>query len=604
MCGIVGFLDNTEKKEDIIKKMTDKILHRGPDGVGYYIDENVALGHRRLAVIDIKAGKQPMISEDENYVIVYNGEIYNFKLLKNELKKLGYNFFTNSDTEVILNGYIEWKENLPSKLRGMFAFSIYNKKEKELFCARDNFGIKPFYYYFDNDVFMFSSEIKAFLLHPKFKKILNEELLPLYFLFGYTPSEKTLFKNVFKLNPGCILKYKDGKIEISKYYEVSFKSNKETSYEESVEKLSNVVKDAVKCNLISDVEVGAFLSSGVDSSYIVSLAKPKKTYTAYSKVEGYDEYKDTKELANILNFENIGVNIDKDEYIENIDKIMYFADEPIADPAALALYFLSKEASKNLKVVLSGDGADEFFAGYKEYKNRYYKKTKKYDTLPYKFRNNMACLFNHKIFGKYQKYFVKHGNLTDINFLRNQRFYEFEINRLLKENKKLDVTSVIDTKNLNKTKSVISKMQINDINIWLANDILQKTDKMSMANSLEVRVPFIDKYVFDVASSLKDEYKINEKTTKVILRDAAKKSIPNDSYNRVKKGFYIPIKEWILDEKWYSIIKNTFENNSGDFLNKKYILKLLNEHKNNKKNNSKKIWIIFCFLRWYEVYFK
>ena len=357
MCGIVGFWDNTEKKEDIIKQMTDKILHRGPDGVGYYIDENLALGHRRLAVIDIKAGKQPMISEDGNYVIVYNGEIYNFKLLKNELKKLGYTFFTNSDTEVILNGYIEWKENLPSKLRGMFAFAIYNKKEKELFCARDNFGIKPFYYYFDNDVFMFSSEIKAFLLHPKFKKILNEELLPLYFLFGYTPSNKTLFKNVFKLNPGCILKYKDGKIEISKYYEVSFKSNKETSYEESVEKLSNVVKDAVKCNLISDVEVGAFLSSGVDSSYIVSLAKPKKTYTAYSKVEGYDEYKDTKELANILNFENIGVNIDKDEYIENIDKIMYFADEPIADPAALALYFLSKEASKNLiKFILAHRG--------------------------------------------------------------------------------------------------------------------------------------------------------------------------------------------------------------------------------------------------------
>ena len=338
MCGIVGFVDNRKKaeKNKILDKMLDRIIHRGPDDSGRLVDNTVALGHRRLSIIDLNTGGQPIFNEKEEKAIIFNGEIYNYKELKKDLIEKGHVFKTNTDTEVILHGYEEYKEDILNKLRGMFTFVIYDKKTKELFGARDHFGIKPFYYYQTDDTFMFSSEIKAFLEHPDFKKELNKDVIPMYLRFNFTPTDETFFENVFKLKPGHYFKYKNGKFSIKRYFYMTF-DEKEYDYKEIVERISNTIKDSVNKHMISDVEVGSFLSSGIDSSYLVSLARPDKTYTVGYDIEKYNEINYAKDLANKLKINNTSKKISKQEYFDSLEKVIYHMDEPLADPAAIAL---------------------------------------------------------------------------------------------------------------------------------------------------------------------------------------------------------------------------------------------------------------------------
>ncbi|MCR5223547.1 MAG: asparagine synthase (glutamine-hydrolyzing) [Bacilli bacterium] len=289
MCGIAGSIDLHDNKKDIIKDMCDRIQHRGPDGKGYYVDDYIALGHRRLSIIDLKGGGQPMYSNDDRYVIVFNGEIYNYQDLKKVLK---YDFKTTCDTEVLLAAYIKWGKDMLSRLRGMFAFAIYDKKNKELFCARDHFGIKPFYYYNNNNSFMFASEIKAFLDHPDFIKEFNEDILPNYLRFSFTPTEETFFKGVYRLDAGCYLTYKDGKLDIQRYFRPEFNPVKK-DYQKTVDEIAKVMEESVKYHMIADVEVGSFLSSGVDSSYLVCLAKPNKTTLTSLEARLATKYKDS-----------------------------------------------------------------------------------------------------------------------------------------------------------------------------------------------------------------------------------------------------------------------------------------------------------------------
>lgn len=310
MCGIVGFVNNEKNKKRTIKKMADRIKYRGPDQEGYYTDNLVALGHRRLSIIDLGNGIQPMFNEDENLVVVFNGEIYNYIELKAELKKKKHKFKTNSDTEVLLHGYEEWGSNLPKKLRGMFAFAIWDKQKETLFCARDNFGIKPFYYYQNEDTFMFSSEIKSFLEHPAFKKELNKKLIGPYLSFSFTPTTETFFKGVYRLDPGCSLTLKDNKISIKRYYKIEFKE-KDRDFNKVVDDISKTMKDSVEHHMLSDVEVGSFLSSGIDSSYLVSIAKPDKTYTVGYDIPKYDEIEYAKDLTDKLGIQNISKKITK-----------------------------------------------------------------------------------------------------------------------------------------------------------------------------------------------------------------------------------------------------------------------------------------------------
>ncbi len=366
MCGITGYISKNDK-EKTIKLMNDRIKHRGPDGEGYFIDGVVALGHRRLSIIDLSNGNQPMFNEDESVVTVFNGEIYNYLELKEELIKLGHTFKTKSDTEVLVHGFEQWHSDLPKHLRGMFAFAIYDKKHNEVFLSRDNFGIKPLYYAKMNGAFMFASEIKAFLDVPEFTKEFNENILETYLEFSFVPTNETFFKGVYRLDAGSSLLYKDGDIKINKYFKLDFKED-DISFKEAVSNISKVMEDSVNKHLLADVEIGSFLSSGIDSSFLVSLAKPDKTYTVGYENKKYDETMYAKDLAKKLGIKNVSKIITKDEYLENISKIIYHLDEPTSDPAAISLYFVAHLASSDVKVVLSGEGADEFFGGYNYYR--------------------------------------------------------------------------------------------------------------------------------------------------------------------------------------------------------------------------------------------
>lgn len=604
MCGITGFINNKSDKENIIKRMSERIKHRGPDGEGIYTDDNVALAHRRLSIIDINAGKQPMYNEDNSLVVIFNGEIYNYLELRDELKKKKHKFKTHSDTEVLLHGYEEYGNNLPKHLRGMFAFAIYDIKKKTMFLARDNFGIKPLYYAMFNDTFMFASEIKCFLEHPDFKKELNEELIGPYLSFSFTPTEETFFKGVYRLEPGCSLFYKNGKFKIERYYKLEFKE-KEISYNDAVKKISEAMKDSVSHHLLADVEVGSFLSSGIDSSYIVSLAHPSKTYTVGYNKERYSEIDLAKDLALKLNIDNKSKIITKDEYMKIIPDVMYYMDEPTSDPASVALYFVASLASKDLKVVLSGEGADEFFGGYNTYREEV--DYKFYNKIPFFIRRAISkvCSLLPEVRGI--NFLVRRGKTLEEDYIGvNKVFSEKESNKVLKKKRTIknsDITKKVFDEF--KDESNIVKMQAIDINFWLIKDILQKADRMTMANSLEGRVPFVDKEVFKVASSLPIDYKVSKINTKLALRDAAKEVIPNESYKKKKLGFPVPVREWMKDDLVYDEIKKTLtSDNANKFFNTKYVVDLLDVHKSGRKDNYRKIWTIYCFLKWYDVYFK
>ena len=603
MCGICGIIRKGDNK-DIIKKMNDRIIHRGPDGEGYYIDGDVAFGHRRLSIIDLSTGDQPIYNEDGSVVTVYNGEIYNYLELRCELESLGHEFKTKSDTEVLVHGYEEWHTDLPKHLRGMFAFAIYDKNRNEIFLARDNFGIKPLYYANMNDSFMFASEIKSFLDVPDFKKEFNEDILETYLEFSFVPTNETFFKGVYRLDAGCSLLYKDKDIKINKYFKLDFKEDT-MSFTDAVKNISDVMEDSVKRHLIADVEVGSFLSSGIDSSYIVSLAKPDKTYTVGYENKKYDEINYAKDLADKLGIKNESKIIKKDEYLDAIPKIMYHLDEPTSDPAAISLYFVAKLASRDLKVVLSGEGADEFFGGYNYYR----------EEVDYKFYNKIPFCIRHaigKVAGLFPEvrgfnFLVRRGEKLENSYIGvNRNFSEKMARKVLRNNyelKAIDVTK--DVYNEFKDYSNIDKMQAIDINFWLMKDILLKADRMSMASSIEGRVPFIDKEVFSVASKLPFDYKVTKENTKVALREAARKVIPTDAYKKKKLGFPVPIREWIKDGAFKEDIEKTINSDvANKYFNVKFLNKLFNEHLSGKKDNYRKIWTVYTFIKWYQVFFE
>ncbi len=604
MCGIAGLVTKDKNKDKLVKKMSKRIEHRGPDGEGYYFDDDIALAHRRLSIIDLSTGDQPIYNEDKTIVTVFNGEIYNYQELRDELIKEGHKFKTKSDTEVLVHGYEAWHTDLPKHLRGMFAFAIYDKNKKELFLARDNFGIKPLYYAYMNDTFMFASEVKAFLDLPMFNKELNKDILQTYLEFSFVPTTETFFKGVYRLDAGTSLLFKNNNILLNKYFKLDFKDS-DISYEDAVIKIGNVMAESVSKHLISDVEVGSFLSSGIDSSYIVSLAKPAKTYTVGYDIAKYDEIKYAKDLADKLKINNTSKVIKKEEYMKEIPNIMYYLDEPTSDPAAISLYFVAKLASKDVKVVLSGEGADEFFGGYNYYREEV--DLKFYNKIPYFIRHaigKVASIFP-EMYGF--NFLVRRGEKLENSYIGvNRNFSEKMAKKVLKD--KYDLKGIEVTKDIYqefKDYSNINKMQAIDINFWLMKDILLKADRMTMASSLEGRVPFIDKEVFKVASSLPLDYKVTKENTKVALRDAAKKVIPTEAYKKKKLGFPVPIREWLKDDDVYNIVKDEFNSsNAKQFFNINVINELLDNHKNNKKDNYRKIWTIYSFLVWYKIYFE
>lgn len=603
MCGFVGYINKEKDKKDNIKKMADLIAHRGPDSEGYYTDENIALGFRRLSIIDLNNGSQPIYNEDKSKVIIFNGEIYNFEPLREDLIKKGHTFTTKTDTEVILHGYEEYGEKILDKLRGMFAFVIYDKKTKELFAARDFYGIKPFYYAKMGNTFIFGSEIKSFLIHPHFKKQLNSKMLEYYLTFQYSPGNETFFKNVYKLMPGHYLKYKNGKLEVKKYYEIKFKEDKTKTYDEWKKGIKKRLADSIKAHKISDVEVGSFLSSGVDSSFIAASSDVDKTFTVGFNNEKYSEISYAKDLSEKINTQNISKVITKEEYFKKLPNIIYYMDEPVADPSAIALYFVTELASENVKVSLSGEGADEIFGGYNIYQEPltdawYYK-------LPYPIRfviGKVASIFPHK---RGINFLIRRGKKLEDRFVGNAFiFNNHEVKKILKNKRQTkgfqDLTKPYYEKV--KDKDEVTKMQYIDFNFWLIGDILTKADKMSMANSLEVRVPFLDRPLIDYALGLPTEFKTDKNTTKKIFRDIASEVLEDKVSTKKKLGFPVPIRVWLKEDETYESVRKVFMQDNK-FFNQKAILKILDDHKKGKSDNSRKIWTIYVFLIWYEIFF-
>lgn len=618
MCGIVGFTNSIDNSNEVIKKMMDRIRHRGPDAEGKYVDGDIALGHRRLSIIDISSqGDQPIFNEDGSLVIVFNGEIYNYMEIREKLVQAGHGFSTNTDTEVLIHGYEEFGEKILNMLRGMFAFVIWDKKKKELFGARDFFGIKPLYYAVMNGTFMFASEIKSFLEHPAFKKELNTEALENYLTFQYSPAPETFFKNVYKLQPAHYFRLKGGKLEIKRYWDVEFSADEKTSLDDWVNRISDTFHNSVKAHKIADVEVGSFLSSGVDSSYVAAVADVDKTFTVgFGEDEKYNEIGFAKNFSQAIGKENTSRVISPDDYWNSIPMIQYHMDEPLADPSAVALWFVCNIAHEKLKVVLSGEGADEIFGGYNVYSDP---DGTIYDRLPKCIKRGIGNIAAKLPAKRGVNFFVRKGRDVEERFIGNAyMFTPQQRKELLKIKTSAPDPTVLTKPYYNKVKGKddVTKMQYLDLHMWMSGDILLKADKMSMANSLELRVPFLDKEVMALAEKIPTRYRVTHNNgtdetkyiTKYAMRLAAKKDTPSETSKTAAKkklGFPVPIRVWLREEKYYNIVHSMFESeNSQKFFNTAPLLRLLDDHKNGKADNSRKIWTVYAFLVWYMVYFE
>lgn len=607
MCGFVGFCSKDVKDRNVIKEMNNQIIHRGPDSDGYYFDKDVNFGFRRLSIIDLHEGSQPILNEGGDTAIIFNGEIYNYQELREDLVAKGYKFKTHTDTEVILHGYEEYgEEGILAKLRGMFAFTIWDSKKEKLFGARDHFGIKPYYYALLDGDLLFGSEVKSFLKYPKFKKEVNEKALKHYLVFQYNPLEETFFKGVKKLRPGHYYVYENGKMEIKTYYNLTL-DYKDMTFDEAVGKIEKEVEESVKYHKISDVEVGSFLSGGVDSSYVVATALPDKTFSVGFDNKGFNETMYAKELSDSLGIKNFAKLITPDEFFEGINKVQYFSDEPHANLSSVPLYFLSKLASEQVKVVLSGEGADELFAGYNEYA----------DALPQRIYRKLPFGLRHKLYLKYKdrKHFrgqtiiLKYGQKVEDRYIGPAEIMTDELaNSIVTSKYKNSETSRDLTKKYYdevKNMDDVSKRLYLDMKMWIVEDILLKADKMTMANSIELRVPLLDKKMWELARTIPVRHKVHNEITKYAFRRAAKNKLPEDWAKRRKLGFVVPFVVWIKEEKYYKMVKEVFNKDFvSEFFDKDKINKLLDDHFNGITNNGRKVYTIYTFLKWYEIYFK
>ncbi|MCX7571436.1 asparagine synthase (glutamine-hydrolyzing) [Tumebacillus sp. DT12] len=612
MCGIVGMYNKNGRPVDpaAIERMHDRIVHRGPDDAGVHYEDNLALAFRRLSIIDLEGGHQPLANEDGRVWISFNGEIYNYQDLRKWLIERGHQFKTESDTEVIVHLYEEKGVDCVKMLRGMFAFAIYDSREKQLLLARDHFGIKPLYYTETEDSIVWGSEIKAMLEAPGVERKVNQEAFWNYLTFQYAPDPMTMFSGIQKLPAGHFMLIKNGKHQIERYWELKFEEEeKPLSY--YIEGTKEIMRDSVKVHMNSHVERGAFLSSGVDSSTIVALLKELeqvKTFTVgFEGAGGQSEIDYARETAKILGTEHRDTIISAKEYLDVLPKLMYHQDEPIADPAAVGLYFVSELASRYITVVLSGEGADEVFGGYTIYREPM--SLKMFDYLPMSMRRTLGGLAEMLPEGmKGRSFLMRGGKTLQERFVGNA----FIFGEQMKEEfvhldpDKLGLRRYYDITDPFYKRAAhyddITQMQYIDFHTWLPGDILMKADKMTMANSLELRVPFLDKEVFEFAAKIPSRYRMMNGTTKYVLREAVKDILPREVAERPKLGFPVPTRAW-LKKEYYNWARELIHESKVDHLiNKQYVLQLLEDHKNNVRDNSRKVWTVLMFMMWHQIY--
>lgn len=607
MCGIAGFMGQVENRADVIRNMTEVITHRGPDSDGFFTDDNISMGFRRLSIIDLGAGHQPIYNEDKSLVLTFNGEIYNYKDLRKELIAKGHKFYTDTDSEVLVHGFEEWKEDMLPKLRGMFGFAIYNTKDNSLFIARDFFGIKPMHYTQIGNDFVYASEIKSILEYPKFEKKFNRKALDSYLSFQYAVPPETFFEGVYCLMPGHYLWYKDGEVETTRYFEARFNPDEEMTEEEAVDKIEKVFENSVNAHKIADVEVGCFLSSGVDSSYVSTYFADQKTFTVgFDFGEKYNEISWAKNLSEKIGVEHHTHLISSEEFWDAVPTVQYHMDQPLADPSCIALYFVSRLASHYVKVVLSGEGADELFGGYTCYNDP--RVFKVYQTIvPHCIRKAIRAICKKLPDIKGRDYLIRACDKLEERYIGNAFMYDYKQKQeLLKDPSIATRPQDLTRKYYYRCRKYddVTKMQYLDINMWMVGDILLKADRMSMANSLELRVPFLDKEVFKVASSLPTKLRCNKHNTKYAMRKAAVHHMPEATAEKEKLGFPVPTRVWLRDEKYYNVVKTKFKGKTAEkFFNTDVLVSWLDSHFSGKEDNSRRVWTIYVFLVWYDIYF-
>ena len=652
MCGICGFTGAEASDRPILKAMCDIMAHRGPDGEGQYLDveSGIALGHRRLSLIDLEGGGQPMVRADAGrssrvttpacgpdgafresaedamsigrYAIVFNGEIYNHRDLRAELEADGWRFKTSSDTEVLLVGYLAWGAGVLDRLRGMFAFAVWDREARELFCARDFFGIKPFYYTVQPGAdggrrFIFASEVKSILEHPAYRRELNEEALEQYLCFQFNPLDETFFKGIFKLPAAHWLRVRaDGSLEMRRYWRPAFCYDEGRGMSDTVDAIDAVLRESVRYHNVADVEVGSFLSSGIDSSYLAAcLARENPaidTFTVgFSVYEGErDEISWARELAARLGVANDSHHISEEEYWASLPAVQWHMDEPCADPSAVALYFVDKLAARKVKAVLSGEGADELFGGYRIYQTPF--SNRKLDWLPSGLLRGASAAAR-ALHVRGANYLERAGEGVEDWYYTNANGVAFNPaeREALRRGRRgggakpvptpqsLTAPAYADVADEDET----TRMQYVDLRFWLVGDILLKTDKMSMAHSLESRVPFLDRRVFDVAATVPLAFKADGHQTKIALREAAERAIPRDWAQKEKLGFPVPVVDWLRQDRYRRRVEEWF---AGDIARRFFdideLAKLLDEHASGI-DRSRKIWIVLMFLLWYRIYF-
>ncbi len=608
MCGICGFTGEVLNKSKVIENMAELITHRGPDDSGYFVDKDIAMGFRRLSIIDVESGKQPIYNETNTMVLTFNGEIYNYKELREELLNLGHEFYTQTDSEVLVHGFEEWGKDVVKKLRGMFAFAVWDRKNKSLFLARDPFGIKPLHWMKIGNNFLYASEIKSFMVFPGFEKKLNLRALDNYLSFQYVLPPETFFEGVYCLMPGHTLTLDETGIKIERYFEARFDINENIDPKEAVNEIENVFRDSVEAHRISDVEVGCFLSSGIDSSYVASYFKGQKAFTVgFDFGEKYSEVSWAKDLSKKININHYHKIISSEEFWSAIKRVQYVMDQPLADPSCIALYFVSKLASEHVKVVLSGEGADELFGGYTIYNEpnslKLYKRI-----FPQKIRSMLANFVKKLPFKfKGKSFIIRAEHDASGKYIGNAFMFSKEEKEKLLKDPSIPSDPVEKCKGLyEKAKDYdeITQMQYVDINTWLIGDILLKADRMSMANSLELRVPFLDREVYKVASKLPTYLRVNKENTKYALRQAAMRRLPERTAQKRKLGFPVPTRVWLRDQKYYEIVKKAFLSKTAElFFNTEELVSILNEHYSGKADTSRKVWTIYIFIVWYDIYF-
>lgn len=607
MCGIAGFMGQVENRADVIRNMTEVITHRGPDSDGFFTDDNISMGFRRLSIIDLGAGHQPIYNEDKSLVLTFNGEIYNYKELRKELIAKGHKFYTDTDSEVLVHGFEEWKEDMLPKLRGMFGFAIYNTKDNSLFIARDFFGIKPMHYTQIGNDFVYASEIKSILEYPKFEKKFNRKALDSYLSFQYAVPPETFFEGVYCLMPGHYLWYKDGEVETTRYFEARFNPDEEMTEEEAVDRIEKVFENSVNAHKIADVEVGCFLSSGVDSSYVSTYFADQKTFTVgFDFGEKYNEISWAKNLSEKIGVEHHTHLISSEEFWDAVPTVQYHMDQPLADPSCIALYFVSRLASHYVKVVLSGEGADELFGGYTCYNDP--RVFKIYQTIvPHCIRKAIRAICRKLPDIKGRDYLIRACDKLEERYIGNAFMYDYKQKQeLLKDPSIATRPQDLTRKYYYRCRKYddVTKMQYLDINMWMVGDILLKADRMSMANSLELRVPFLDKEVFKVASSLPTKLRCNKHNTKYAMRKAAVRHMPEATAEKEKLGFPVPTRVWLRDEKYYNVVKAKFKGKTAEkFFNTDVLVSWLDSHFSGKEDNSRRVWTIYVFLVWYDIYF-